>query len=252
MFKQHLFMSRADRARWRAATDLGGLGELTAQWLEGTIPSHPAVVPNWGPDEETTRTPGLVRVLARANRAGFLTAASQPGQHAASRRGESAAQRAAVEGFARTPDVREALRQAAHRHGLLHVEHAPAAPAQQHGGVVVTTVRGRPFTVFGRPMAPEDIRFAWKGTRPTAVAEVEQAWQITLSHPEFGPTRPLLAALAEAFAAPDTVRCARCYCTEDDPCPGGCSRASNPLTEDLCSACAPYRSLGAATLPDRS
>jgi hypothetical protein len=45
-------MSAQDAARWRGARtlgDLGGLGELTAQWLEGAIGSVPGVVPGYRP-----------------------------------------------------------------------------------------------------------------------------------------------------------------------------------------------------------
>jgi len=63
-------------ARWHSARTLAGLGELTAQWLEGKI----GYVPGYGgapPDEETEP---LIPVLAAANRAGFVTIVSQPGE----------------------------------------------------------------------------------------------------------------------------------------------------------------------------
>jgi len=90
-------MSSTDRARWYAARDRHDLGRLTAQWLEGAIASQPGYQPGWGPDPETTE---LVPVLARANRAGYRTDASQPGR--ADTTGYDGAlwdQRAAVEGW---------------------------------------------------------------------------------------------------------------------------------------------------------
>ncbi len=66
--------------RWRAARTLAGLGELTAEWLEGTIASIPTVVPGYGPDEETA---ALIPVLAACNRAGYVTTVSQPGEKSA-------------------------------------------------------------------------------------------------------------------------------------------------------------------------
>lgn len=59
-------MSTQDAARWRGARTLGDLGELTAQWLEGTIGSVPGVMPGYGPDEETVPlVPVLVVGVAR-------------------------------------------------------------------------------------------------------------------------------------------------------------------------------------------
>jgi hypothetical protein len=56
---------------------LADLGELTAQWLEGTIASVPTVWPGCGPDEEATE---LIPVLAARNRAGYVTTVSRAGE----------------------------------------------------------------------------------------------------------------------------------------------------------------------------
>jgi hypothetical protein len=58
-------MTPEDAGCWRAARILADLGELTAQWLEGTIASIPTVIPGCGPDEKTA---DLIPVLAACNR----------------------------------------------------------------------------------------------------------------------------------------------------------------------------------------
>ncbi|MGW4030783.1 hypothetical protein ACWEFL_15930 [Streptomyces sp. NPDC004838] len=80
--------------------------------------------------------------------------------------------------------------------------------------------------------------------------------------PGRGDARRLLRAMAET---PDTTGvCARCGCTDDAACPGGCTWVANPRMLDLCSACirpdgtcttpkcgtTPYDPLGAAAPPE--
>ena len=75
---------------WRTARSLAELGELTALWLLGEVPTHPGQ-PD-APDEETMR---IRDPLVRFNRAGFVTEFSQPGEKLK----DGFAQRAAVAGF---------------------------------------------------------------------------------------------------------------------------------------------------------
>ncbi|MFJ5120995.1 DUF6919 domain-containing protein [Kitasatospora sp. NPDC088548] len=240
MAKQHLWMSRSERRTWKSATSLADLGQLTARWLEGKLASQPGYVPNWGPDEETTQTPGLVRVLALCNRSGYVTECSQPGLSEPDRFQDWWTQREAVSGITDDPDVLAALRQAAARHDLLYIEHGPDTPAgPRPERIAVTTCNGEAYTWFGGWRAPEDVRFRWKGAGGQAVAAAERAWQVTLANPDPGPSRLLLTVLVEAFADPAEARCVCCGCTEDDPCPGGCAWVPELLLlEDLCSNCA--------------
>lgn len=88
---------RSSRGRWRDAQSLRDLGDLTADWLEGKVLSHPICWPRRGPDAETQ---ALTPVLARANRAGLVTDASQPGVAGETGpSGETWRQRAAVQGW---------------------------------------------------------------------------------------------------------------------------------------------------------
>ncbi|MFJ9521790.1 DUF6919 domain-containing protein [Kitasatospora sp. NPDC101801] len=139
---RHLIMSRADRRAWRSAATLADLGELTAQWLEGTRASWPGYVPGYGPDSETTDTPGLVRALALANRAGYVTNASQPGEHGPDQGQDWWAQRTAVSGFVADPQALHTLRLVAESYGLLYVEHQPdTAEDLRPDGVVGVQVK---------------------------------------------------------------------------------------------------------------
>jgi hypothetical protein len=89
----------ADARHWAQARTLRDLGVLTARWMEGDITYQPGYGAA-GPDEETD---DLIPFLSAANRAGFVTTFSQPGQPAE----DGWCQRATVEGFC---DVKLATR----------------------------------------------------------------------------------------------------------------------------------------------
>lgn len=186
-------MNRDHRRQWRSAVTLAELGELTARWLEGTMPSQPGYMPNSGPDPETKP---LIETLARLNRAGFYTTDSQPGHDGAGWDGAHWRQRACVVGYAdeTTLDwLRAAL--AGTRFQLL----------------VNTTVTGRRFVdPFGLALAPgipvtfrEHEAVTWFGgqlTRSYISTDIAQgdlcraaidlicaSYQVTIFDPEFGP-----------------------------------------------------------------
>lgn len=96
-------MGRRDSARWASAQDLGDLGELVIEWLEGRIhmtPGHLAP-----PDPETIP---LVPALTVANRAGFVTNGSQLARFNETGCHRCCGSHAWVEGFA-TDDVMDRL-----------------------------------------------------------------------------------------------------------------------------------------------
>ena len=197
-------MRRPDRALWRDAHTVGDLGLLTARWLEGTIDSQPGYEPSCGPDEETAE---LIGVLAQANRAGFLTATSQPGSGPdIGVDGAWWTQRAAVEGWI-APGLGRGgeLTTAAHEAGLLLITHpAHRRPRRGHGaagGVVVTTRNGIATTVLGRPAAQSEVRFRWKEVARPARQAVLAATQITLAADALGPHQRLWDVL-EQWASP--------------------------------------------------
>ena len=180
-------MSRTDRRSWREARTLSDLGELTALWLEGRIGSQPGYAPGYGPDPETVP---LIPVLAAANRSGYLTTASQPGEDGPSSRGERWEQRAAVEGHVADRALLDRLVRDARRAGLLTSVAA--------GHIVVTRVDGRDYTAFGLELKRRDMNLAWAGISHQARAEVDQSTRLTIVDPTYGPSDRLWRALAAA------------------------------------------------------
>lgn len=196
-------MSRQDRDLWASARTLADLGELTARWIEGTIASQPGYC---GPSD--IEDPAMVPVLARLNRAGFMTTASQQG-FAETGAGETyQAQRAAVEGFA-GPEMTSALILAADDVGLTAVVRDPASlPRWRYRcdrAVTVTIVNGRSFTRFGVQLPRRHIRDGWIGygiCHRDAVKALCTAWQVTVIDPEWGRPDLLWPVLAGALTPP--------------------------------------------------
>lgn len=192
-------MSRTDRGRWRAASSIADLAELTALWLEGRIASHAGVMPNCGPDEETTH---LVPVLALANRAGYLTDNSQPGISEPGFDGSWWAQRAAVTGWVRRD-----------RAGIALVNRI-LAPAEAAGlivcadshrdGVTVTSVDGRDYTTFGSHLTQRDLDTVWPARliHRDPRRHLDRAIQLTVIDPVWGRDDVLWDVLARALCTP--------------------------------------------------
>lgn len=200
------WMTRTDRARWRAARSITDLGHLTALWLEGEVTSHPGcATPNYGPDKETAH---LVPVLAAANRAGYLTDNSQPGLIQRGSDGDLWEQRAAVTGWI-DPDNQQLVRRittAARDAGLLVcVDH----PGSQ---IPVTKVDGQDYTIFGAVL-PEYLHVLWPARLIdrdlfTALAN---AASVTVADPQYGRDSLLWPVLTQALAhhaqvAPTDIR----------------------------------------------
>ncbi|MBL1086805.1 AAA family ATPase [Streptomyces actinomycinicus] len=192
-------MSRTDRARWRSARSIADLAELTALWLEGRIASHPGVMPNCGPDEETTH---LVQVLALANRAGYLTDNSQPGIAEPGFDGRWWAQRAAVTGWVCRDragiDLANRIIGPAREAGLV-----VCADSHRHG-VTVTSVDGRDYTTFGALLSKRDLRTLWPAhlIHRDLFRQLHSAIQLTVIDPEWGRDDVLWDVLAKALYTP--------------------------------------------------
>ncbi|MFG2676898.1 DUF6919 domain-containing protein [Streptomyces sp. NPDC048445] len=236
------WMSRADRKQWQAARTLHDLGQLTADWLEGTIQSQPGYQPRYGPDDETLP---YAQVLATANRGGYLTTASQPGLFSTDANGTEWAQRAAVEGFISDPVVLRQLIDTAEKAGLEVIVNDLQDADQGYGpGAVVTLMDGEIHTSFGRALGLLDLEVMWRGF-PKALDIAARALQLTLADPDFGPSTRLWDVLTEATtrAVPDppvpapTVLC-ECGCTAIDwqICQDGC-RGVTDQTAGRCEAC---------------
>lgn len=179
------WMSLADRRAWRSAQTVADLGELMAQWLEGTLASWPGYQPNYGPDEETAP---LVPTLAALNRAGFLTVGSQPGDAGTGFDGKLWEQRAAVEGFVADRVLYYRLLDMA-RVFDLDVSVSDPATDRHDDPITVTTRDGEPYTSFGGPLHFRDLNAMWPVIKTSTFGEIAAAPYVTIATPMFGRDR---------------------------------------------------------------
>ena len=196
-------MSGQDRDLWASARTLTDLGELTARWLEGRIASQPGY---GGPSD--IEDPALVPLLARLNRAGFMTTGSQIGEGGPGYDGALWEQRAAVEGFA-DPEMTSRLIIAASDVGLRVIARDPASlPRCRYRydrAVTVTRRAGQSYTRFGVQLPRRHIRDPWLGygiCGRNAVNALCSAWQVTVIDPEWGRAGLLWLVLAGAVTPP--------------------------------------------------
>ncbi|MBI0296284.1 hypothetical protein JBE04_17895 [Streptomyces sp. PRKS01-29] len=180
---------------WKKAASVADLGQLTADWLEGRIPTIPGCVGEEGPDEETQH---LVPVLAAVNRAGYVTTCSQPG-HPPVRGydGRMWQQRAAVEGWVADHRLLDRLRVGAKRAGIEVIAHRPGG--RWHDGIPVTEADREPYTWFARTERyRRQIAYEWRGVGGRAVREVRRSTYLTLVDPVWGRDDRLWPVLAQA------------------------------------------------------
>ena len=191
--------TRAARKRWAEARTLPELADLMALWLEGELPLWPGY--GDGAADETTE---LIPVLARANRAGFLTDQSQPGVDGPGFDGLRWQQRAAVSGFVGDEQLLARIRRVGEAAGVtVLISHPWLLP--QGRGITATLRGGQPYTTFGEYMPPRVLRQIWTGISRQAIAEVADAWQVTVIDPEYGRNDRLWMALEEAIAIRQTT-----------------------------------------------
>jgi predicted kinase len=248
-------MSRTDRARWRAARSIADLAELTALWLECRIASHPGVMPNCGPDEETS---DLVPILALANRAGYLTDNSQPGSADTGFDGRWWAQRAAVTGWVRRDragiDLVHRILAPARAAGLI-----VRADSHRHG-FPVTSVDGHEYTTFGALLSNRDLRTIWPAhlIHRDLFRQLQGAIHLTVIDPEYGRDDLLWDVLAKALYTPPAPAPAP---TISEPGlyvlvgPAGCGKstlAARHFPEGSVLELDAFRALAAGTRADQS
>lgn len=181
---------------WKKASSVADLGNLMADWLEGRGSSWPGYESGAGPDDETRH---LIPVLAAANRAGYVTTCSQPGQMP--ERGYDRRmwrQRAAVEGWVADRRLLDRLRTGAKHAGLEVIAHRPGV--QWHDGIPVTEVDREPYTWFARTDGHRNqIAYEWPGVGGRAVRELRKSTYLTLIDPVWGRDDRLWPALANAI-----------------------------------------------------
>jgi hypothetical protein len=192
-------MSRADAALWKSARKLCDLGELTAQWLERRITSHPTWPPADGPAAETGE---IIPELVKLNRAGFVTSGSQPGGDTCIR-GIRWQKRAAVEGWA---DVFLGGRivTAAAQADLIVIVHdcadLPEVRTNVSRAVWTTMLDGEGYTRFGAQPSRADIATEYSACRPEAIEALCQAFRIFVIDPEWGRRDRLWPVLADCLS----------------------------------------------------
>ncbi len=203
-------MSPEDAARWYAARTLADLGELTALWLEGKIRSQPCYADpdpgeEWGQDPETR---DLVPVLAAANRAGYFTDTSQPGEPPAiGYNSKIWVQRAGVTGYASTETL-AVLRGCAATTPLILMAIPSAGDGAGDGDwdhrIAVTLNGETENTWFGGLTSRSSLREMYEDDlHPDAVQAMCDAWQVTIIDPEWGRNDVLWPMLGEFAAQQD-------------------------------------------------
>lgn len=177
-----------DRDLWRGARTLEDLGELTAAWLEGTISYLPTCTVET-PDAETR---DLIPYLAAANRAGFVTDQSQPGEPLT----DGCGQRAFVTGYCSEPVV-DRIRDAILAADLVAIFNPPGwiSPVR----IPVTIDDGAEYSWIGDPIDEENIRHFYSDDCPGAVDALLDAWQVAIFDPVWGRTEELWARLERAW-----------------------------------------------------
>lgn len=154
--------------------------------MEGEIASQPGYAPYCGPDLETE---DLIPVLARVNRAGYVTAGSQPGAgEETGLDGATWAQRAAVEGWM-PPRPATELTEAAIEAGLIAIMHPVLIRRlawRERGWIDVTRRNGKVVTGFGRQRRRRDVEFGYAECGASAIDAVLAASHLTLAAPDYG------------------------------------------------------------------
>jgi hypothetical protein len=160
---------RADRARWKGASSLAEIGELTAAWLRGEIASQPGY---HGPvDVDEDLAPGLTAALVSVNRAGVVTIGSQAGLVDGGR------VRLAWVDAVVDDALLARLQDAAADTGYQVIVHAPGSD-----WVPVTWIQGEVRTDTGW-MTSRDLAQHFHGVGRAALAEVLVAHQVAVVDP---------------------------------------------------------------------
>lgn len=184
----------------RLVKNLGRIYPDAPVWLEGNLASQPGYQANCGPEKETRE---LIPALARANRAGFLTDCSQPGEKPT--RGWDGAiwrQRAAVSGFA-SPQLAERLARAAHDADLMVQITTTTGREHLDDRIRVTTCDWETVTGFGGRRSRRDLAFQYHECSTAAINAVCDAVQVTIVDPEWGRNTALWPLLDDLAAAGD-------------------------------------------------
>ncbi|MBO2461630.1 DUF6919 domain-containing protein [Actinomadura violacea] len=173
--------SRTARTRraWSRARTLADLGRLTADWLEGRLPTTPTY---HGPPDPETRP--VAEVLARVNRAGYVTDESQTHCDIPAGQGGPRRQRDAVTGFCGEA-MMERLRELADRHGLEYRIHQGFTRRRSGEWAITVSEYGSYADDLGRQQDRADLSWWAAVCSPPALLALKRAWQVTLVDPRW-------------------------------------------------------------------
>lgn len=177
---------------WAHAQSFAELCRLGARFVLGEIQSFPG----WGAPDLDEESDALVPALARANRGGLLTTASQPGRpFGPGHDGRAWAQRAFVAGFAEDATAGK-LAAAAARAGLWCAAH----PGSDALAAPVGLADGVPYLFAGHDARAAELALFEGEVGSGALAALATACFVWLVDPVWGRRDALPAALADAFA----------------------------------------------------
>lgn len=180
---------------WSQAASLTELGQLTADWLEGRLSGE---LPGYLDTTTEPETRHLIPVLAAANRAGYVTTNSQPGDDDKRYR-----QRAGVDGYVADQALLRRITDEARRAGITVIVEKSGAHTR---GLAVTQKNRRlagwtDCTWFGHSYSRrERVASDWHGVGAAAVREADRAVYLTLVDEAWGRDDRLWAALATAVS----------------------------------------------------
>lgn len=177
---------------WKNAQTVADLGHLMADWLEGRVRTWPGYC-DTKPAAETRH---LIPVLARLNRAGFVTTQSQPGEPpSCGYDGRMWRKRAFVEGWISGCRSADRIRGAASGAGFIVSDSRSACPR-----VIVTEADGEPMAAFGpMPSHRRMIAYEWPGVGREAARELGAATRLVIIDPEWGRDSTLWPVLANTL-----------------------------------------------------
>ena len=179
----------ADEAAWRRAERFEDLCALGERFVSGAL-GH---FPGWGAPDLDEESDPLVPELARANRGGFLTTASQPGRpFGPGHDGRAWGQRAFVCGFVREATHRR-LQGVAAPLGLWCIEAVTDT-------IPVGLADGVPYLFAGHDAHTTEVELFAGEVGEGALRALAAARFVWLVDPVWGRRAALPAALAAAFA----------------------------------------------------
>jgi uncharacterized protein DUF6919 len=181
---------------WQEATTLAELGEVTARWLEGSIEYCPYYM-GPGPTAEAEGA-GLLPVLVRFNRHGFVTIDSQPGIPVSAR----GAQRAFVSGFC-SEEMARRIERSIWATDLIALPSQPGAPVCELQ-IPVTLDGLAPMTWLGLVMDRAIIELSYREPEfsPAIRSAIAEAWQLAVFDPRWGRNDLLWTTLEPAIMGP--------------------------------------------------